>query len=190
MLTNVESLKTLYTKLGGALTDTYPNIAGGIPVGEYDLISDCILACSEKSSGETITVDSELDDDSDHPVQNKVITAALADKADTADLKEPLIVTGTWASSGSVNTVTITTPLADIYAAADAGRAVILEYTNTDPETGKIDTTRMGLITRAVTNGEYALGFSICIIMSDKPAVAAVEFDNSLVGEFELAVGQ
>lgn len=47
---NVEALKTLYVKLGGSLTDTYSDIAGGVPVSEYDLIADCILACSKKAS--------------------------------------------------------------------------------------------------------------------------------------------
>ena len=51
MKTNVEALKALYLKLGGSLTDTYSDIAGGIPVGEYDLISDCILACAKKGAG-------------------------------------------------------------------------------------------------------------------------------------------
>ena len=47
MITNVEALKALYVKLGGALTDTYSDIAGGIAVKAYDLISDCILAIAE-----------------------------------------------------------------------------------------------------------------------------------------------
>ena len=51
MIGNVEALKVLYVKLGGSLTDTYSDIAGGIPVGDYDLISDCILACAKKGSG-------------------------------------------------------------------------------------------------------------------------------------------
>lgn len=50
MKTNVESLKALYVKLGGNLTDYYSDIAGGIPVAEYDLISDCIQAVSKKAS--------------------------------------------------------------------------------------------------------------------------------------------
>lgn len=50
MKTNVESLKALYVKLGGNLTDYYSDIAGGIPVSEYDLISDCIQAVSKKAS--------------------------------------------------------------------------------------------------------------------------------------------
>ena len=48
MIGNVEALKVLYKKLGGSLTDYYSDIAGGIPVGDYDLISDCILACAKK----------------------------------------------------------------------------------------------------------------------------------------------
>ena len=47
MITNVDALKVLYKKLGGSLTDYYSDIAGGIPVGDYDLISDCILACAK-----------------------------------------------------------------------------------------------------------------------------------------------
>lgn len=51
MIGNVEALKVLYKKLGGSLTDTYSDIAGGIPVVDYDLIADCILACAKKGSG-------------------------------------------------------------------------------------------------------------------------------------------
>ena len=43
----VESLKALYVKLGGDLTDTYSDIANGIPVGDYDLIPDCINAITK-----------------------------------------------------------------------------------------------------------------------------------------------
>lgn len=135
-------------------------------------------ALDHAGGGGSITVDEALSDTSENPVQNKVIAAALA-------AAKPLIVNGTFAAGeGGNNTVTITTPLADIYAAAQAGRTVLLEYT----EDGV--TTRMGLVTYAVDNGAYTLAFSICIIMSDKPAVAAIEFDNSLVGTFELAAAQ
>ena len=40
----VESLKNLYVKLGGSLTDYYEDIANGIVVGDYTLIPDCINA--------------------------------------------------------------------------------------------------------------------------------------------------
>ena len=49
MISNVEALKTLYVQLGGSLNDTYSDIANGIKVGQYDLISDCILACAKKA---------------------------------------------------------------------------------------------------------------------------------------------
>lgn len=49
-MTNVKSLLVLYVQMGGSLTDTYSDIAGGIPVGQYSLISDAILACSKKAS--------------------------------------------------------------------------------------------------------------------------------------------
>lgn len=99
---------------------------------------------------------------------------------------KPLIVHGTWADGegGNPNTVTITTPLADIYEAAAADRAVFLEYANDG------ENTRMGLVTRNYDNGAYTLAFSVGFLSSGKPAVAAVEFDDTLVGEFAFAVGQ
>lgn len=44
---NVSALKALYVALGGALTDTYDGIAGGIAVSQYSLISDVIYAIAE-----------------------------------------------------------------------------------------------------------------------------------------------
>lgn len=49
MKTNVQSLKDLYVKLGGSLTDTYSDIAGGIAVSGYSVISDVIEACAKKA---------------------------------------------------------------------------------------------------------------------------------------------
>ena len=34
-MTNVKSLLAFYVQMGGSLTDTYSDIAGGIPVGQY-----------------------------------------------------------------------------------------------------------------------------------------------------------
>lgn len=57
-MTNVKSLLALYVKMGGSLTDTYSDIAGGIPVGQYSLISDAVLSCSKKySSGGGLPAD-------------------------------------------------------------------------------------------------------------------------------------
>lgn len=47
---NVYALKELYKALGGELTDTYQDIADGAAVGDYSLISDCILAIAQLAS--------------------------------------------------------------------------------------------------------------------------------------------
>ena len=48
-MNTIQSLKELYVKLGGSLTDTYSGIAGGIPVSDYTVIPDMIEAISEVS---------------------------------------------------------------------------------------------------------------------------------------------
>lgn len=50
MNTTVEALKNAYVSLGGELTDTYEDIAGGVPVSDYSLIPDVVTAISEKLS--------------------------------------------------------------------------------------------------------------------------------------------
>lgn len=47
MNTTVKALKDLYVALGGALTDYYAGIAGGITVADYVLIPDCIQAITQ-----------------------------------------------------------------------------------------------------------------------------------------------
>ena len=49
MNTTVKALLDLYVKLGGALTDTYADIADGAEVGNYTTIPDCIEACTQKA---------------------------------------------------------------------------------------------------------------------------------------------
>ena len=48
-MNTIQSLKELYVKLGGQLTDTYSGIAGGIPVSDYTVIPDMIEAVSRVS---------------------------------------------------------------------------------------------------------------------------------------------
>ena len=50
-MNTVEALKELYKSFGGKLTDTYSNIADGIPVGNYSVIPDCFAALAEIAGG-------------------------------------------------------------------------------------------------------------------------------------------
>jgi hypothetical protein len=49
MISTVNSLKDLYVKLGGSLTDTYEGIANGVPVADYNVIPDMIEAVTQKA---------------------------------------------------------------------------------------------------------------------------------------------
>jgi hypothetical protein len=51
---NVNALKNLYIAEGGSLTDTYADIADGIPVSDYSRSADVINAIAELK-----TLDSE-----------------------------------------------------------------------------------------------------------------------------------
>lgn len=50
MLT-VDALKALYVAFGGALTDTYEDIADGAAVSDYSLTPDVICAIAKKAPG-------------------------------------------------------------------------------------------------------------------------------------------
>lgn len=47
----VDALKVLYVAFGGALTDTYEDIADGAAVSDYSLIPDVICAIAKKAPG-------------------------------------------------------------------------------------------------------------------------------------------
>lgn len=51
LMGNVKSLQELYVALGGALTDTYEDIADGVPVSDITTIADMIQAVSKKAGG-------------------------------------------------------------------------------------------------------------------------------------------
>lgn len=51
MNTTLQSLKALYVKFGGSLTDTYEDIAGGAAVGDYTVIPDAVDALAKLDIG-------------------------------------------------------------------------------------------------------------------------------------------
>ena len=86
---------------------------------------DCIEACTKKagSGGSSITIDTELNEESTNPVQNSAIYSALGNKADSDDL--PLIVTAELnTGTGEIENATAT--LAQVVTAAESGKSVLL----------------------------------------------------------------
>lgn len=47
-MNTVEALQALYVAFGGSLTDTYEDIADGVPVSDYKTIPNLILALAQK----------------------------------------------------------------------------------------------------------------------------------------------
>ena len=88
----------------------------------------------------------------------------------------PLIVPGELTTIDGRAAVEIETDLADIYAAAVAGRAVLLEW-NDDG-----DATRLLLVTREYDDGAYSLTFGSALFVNDMPAIISVSFNNETEG--------
>ena len=106
MNTTVEALKGLYVVLGGQLTDTYADIAGGIAVSDYVLIPDCIQAITQKATGgsgggEAFIINVETEE----PIESE----------DGTTLGQTLIADKT---------------SAEITAAIDSGKSVFVNYNN------------------------------------------------------------
>ena len=76
-MNTIQSLKELYVKLGGSLTDTYSGIAGGIPVSNYTVIPDMIKALYAIYDGDLTEVYPEISDVavSDYSTTPKAIEA-------------------------------------------------------------------------------------------------------------------
>lgn len=130
-MTNVKSLLALYVKMGGSLTDTYSDIAGGIPVGQYSLISDAILACSKKysSGGGSYTLPTASADTkggvkigSGLSMDGEVLSA-------TGGGAEKFVVTLTADDSGAETVWTADKTVAEIVAAYEANKIVVCKVT-------------------------------------------------------------
>ena len=91
----------------------------------------------------------------------------------------PLIVPGVRTEVDGYAEVEIETELADIYAAAEAGRAVFLEWKDGG------DATTLQLVDREYDDEEetYSLSFGAAIFEGDTPVIVSVRFDDYLTGQ-------
>ena len=105
-----------------------------------------------------------------------LVTLALALKNGGGGAGAPLIVPGELTTIDGRAAVEIETDLADIYAAAVAGRAVLLEW-NDDG-----DATRLLLVTREYDDGAYSLTFGAALFVNGIPAIISVSFNNETEG--------
>jgi hypothetical protein len=90
-MTTIQALQGLYVALGGELTDTYEDIANGIPVSDYKVIPDMINAIAQKvptggsgsalpavtadDNGKLLTVVEGAWDKADAPTELPAVTA-------------------------------------------------------------------------------------------------------------------
>lgn len=148
-------------------------------------ISNTTVKILKKVSGggAGIIIDDKIEEDSLNPVEGGAIYDRFEQVDRTINDTKPLIISGTLSNVEETLYVTITTPLADIYTAAEAGRAVFLEWT--DSEDGS--TTRLNLTMRNHVSEAYTVGFSTCTVSGGNGMVVACGFDNSLVGEIKIA---
>ena len=65
MDTTVVALQNLYVAKGGELTDTYEDIAGGIPVSDYVTIPDMINALAELTTAQAQEVSENNNEEDD-----------------------------------------------------------------------------------------------------------------------------
>ena len=154
-MTTVEALKAVYTSLGGELTDTYENIADGIPVADYVIIPDVISAISARAASAGIELPKTTASDN-----GKILTVVNGawDKADPdASLPEVTaedngdvltVVDGAWGKATpafknkitgtlSGTTVTLSNGMTgnDIFQMVENGIVPILEITSSTDTT-------------------------------------------------------
>jgi len=175
-----------------------------IMASDDELSNTTVKILKKVSGGGSITVDDELSDTSENPVQNKVISAALAEKMDADVLPEidaptdngrvlgvkagdyelvdpnyPLILTGV---EGENNVVTVSgATLQKIFDAAKDGRYVAVDIELSALGGAKA---RLPLLFRTYnsTDDEYAFSFGISLPIATTGYLIDIVLSNSLTG--------
>ena len=117
------------------------------------------------------TVDDELSETSENPVQNKVIMAALAQLADMIDSANPLIVPGTIDGSTAVSTQGV--PLETIYQTFADGRAVYFEA-EVEGARGRYPCTSV-----KQSGSDYIVTYAAPMVAGGTAHVVQIKFDGS-----------
>lgn len=95
MTTTVEALKAIYLSLGGELTDTYDDIAGGIAVGDYVTIPDVSNAIAQRAASAGIELPSVTSSD------NGKVLSVVSGKWNKADAPSMNAFDIFWNSTGT-----------------------------------------------------------------------------------------
>ena len=162
-MTNVQSLRDLYVKLGGSLSDTYSDIADGIKVGDYNTIADVIRAVTK--------------------VAGSGGGSALPDVTAADNGKNLSVVNGSWAASvpnvyqisgtavyegGVLKSITLNTTVNQLKAAFEANRVVIGSFTGIEPEDLKFHAGFITVIEMWVDSG---LGSALITLTATEPSI-------------------
>lgn len=123
MKSTVKAFQDLYVSFGGSLTDTYSDIAGGIPVGDYNVKPDMIEALAKITGG---SIELPKVTSSDNGKVLGVVSGAW-NKMDAPSGSDPFIATFSGSNGGTCDKT-----FAEIKAAIDAGRAVFASITSSN----------------------------------------------------------
>ena len=129
MVNNVKSLQELYVTLGGELTDTYEDIADGVPVSDITTISEMVQAVGKKAGKKELPEVSAIDDGKVLKVDNGKWVAGEAGGEGEGPLRVVIDIADSnlpknFGGSVILNASSYSVPLSEIKEAVDSGRMV------------------------------------------------------------------